>query len=270
LTIAEKPLTSSNKVYGGATVDPSKVLSEIYKVLNENATALKLYTAKITSNTLVNDVLGHMIVKINVNTTSTNFLTYGDGYALLSEGSMASDAQYISDPIVKGSFAKMESTDMYWGSGKTDLTFYYHQAQLTTSSTDETEGSGAPSIGDRKKAIKDIVDKSSSIYASNLHNGWFQIAIGGYYDNGSKNDHKTIATVLNPYLSELVEGKLLNDPSPIGIVLMNHCIDKTTGGPTLVNDILTMNTRFYLNRNKENPEWPDGNPYNNGQENPPT
>lgn len=271
LTIAEKPLTKSNNVSGGSTVDPSKVLPEIYKVLNENATALKLYTAAVTSNTLVKDVLNHMIVKINVNTTSTNFSTYGNGYALLSEGSMASDANYISGPIVKGSFAKMNSADMYWGSGKSDLTYYYHQAQLTTSSTNVTDGSGTPSIGDRKQAIKDIIDKSSSIYASNLHNGWFQIAIGGYYKNNNNNDHKTIATVLNPYLSELVEEKLLNDPSPIGIVLMNHCIDKTTGGPTLVNDILTMNTRFYLNRNKKQAEWPDGNPYNqNGQENPPT
>lgn len=258
LTIAEKPLTSSGTAHGGATVDPSVVLPEIYSVLKNNAASLKLYTSKITSNTTVNDVLNHMIVKVNINTTKDKFSTYGNGYALISEGSMASETDYIKDPIVKGNFTSMNTVDMCWGNEATDLNFYYHQAQLTTNSESTTDGTGTPSFGDRKAAIDNIIDQSATIYANNLHNGWYQLGIGGYIKPSNTEDRATVATNLNPYVLEKVNNKLKNTPSPIGIVLMNFCTNNTYKSVDLVNAIVKMNTKFYLNRNKNAEEWPGG------------
>lgn len=265
LTIAEKPLTSSGTAHGGATVDPSVVLPEIYSVLNNNAASLKLYTSKITSNTTVNDVLNHMIVKVNINTTKDKFSTYGNGYALISEGSMASETDYIMDPIVKGNFASMNTVDMCWGNEATDLKFYYHQAQLTTNSESTTDGTGTPSFGDRKAAIDNIINQSATIYSNNLHNGWFQLGIGGYIKPSNTEDRATVASTLNPYVLTKVNAKLESNPSPIGIVLMNFCTNNDYSSVDLTNAIIKMNTKFYLNRDMTQEEWPNGNPYNPGQ-----
>lgn len=265
LTIAEKPLTSSGTAHGGATVDPSVVLPEIYSVLKNNAASLKLYTSKITSNTTVNDVLNHMIVKVNINTTKDKFSTYGNGYALISEGSMASETDYIKDPIVKGNFTSMNTVDMCWGNEATDLKFYYHQAQLTTNSESTTDGTGTPSFGDRKAAIDNIINQSATIYSNNLHNGWFQLGIGGYIKPSNTEDRATVASTLNPYVLTKVNAKLESNPSPIGIVLMNFCTNNDYSSVDLTNAIIKMNTKFYLNRNMTQEEWPNGNPYNPGQ-----
>lgn len=265
LTIAEKPLTSSGTAHGGATVDPSVVLPEIYSVLNNNAASLKLYTSKITSNTTVNDVLNHMIVKVNINTTKDKFSTYGNGYALISEGSMASETDYIMDPIVKGNFTSMNTVDMCWGNEATDLKFYYHQAQLTTNSESTTDGTGTPSFGDRKAAIDNIINQSATIYSNNLHNGWFQLGIGGYIKPSNTEDRATVASTLNPYVLTKVNAKLESNPSPIGIVLMNFCTNNDYSSVDLTNAIIKMNTKFYLNRDMTQEEWPNGNPYNPGQ-----
>ena len=61
----------------------------------------------------------------------------------------------------------------------------------------------------------------------------------------------------------LINNKLEESPSPVGIVLMNYCTSTSTEikSAELVKAILSMNTKFYLNRELGKPEWPDGNPY---------
>lgn len=267
LTIAEKPLSSSGNVYGGATVDPSIVLPEIYKILATNAENLKLYTSKIDPDTTVDDVLGHMIVKVNVNTTPDNFLGYSGKnndivipeYALVSEGSMASDPDFISSPIVVGSFNKMNEATMYWNDKDTGLKYYYHHAQMTKNDTQQASTDATPSFKDRMKAIDEIIDMSSEIYKKNKHNALFQISVGGRLEN---DDRTSVASTLNPYILKLVNEKLNSSPSPVGIVLMNYCTNNSYSSIDLVNAIIEMNTRFYLNRDINKKEWPNGdNPW---------
>lgn len=320
LTIAENPKTDSGATLG--SVDPSLVLPEIYTVLSENKDTLKLYYQKtvideegnesikygIDANTLVYDVLNHMVVKINVNTSDSIFPGYISNYqthvALLSEGSMSSSS---SGNITAGNFTGMNSPYMYWGSskiGETDydienptMKYYYHQGQRTTDDkinsdytktvTSDTSG---PTFDDRITAISSIVGESKNIYMAGNHNGWFQIGVGGtvkYVRSSAGIDyssevHGKVASVLNNYLIEQIDIKLAkNEPSPLGIVLMNFCaLDEitetywkhfslsemfqsdqsytyTTYGPELVQKILDLNTLFYLNRNHNEPEWPE-------------
>lgn len=262
LTIAEKPFTSSSISHG--TVNPSIVLQAIKTVL-ENTLLTNLYKEKITSETTVKDVLGKMIVKVNINTTAEKFTEYSSlpTYALLSQASMAADGTYISGDIVGGSFCDMQTATMYWGKDATGLRYYYHQAQRTLSDN-ASAISEVPNYSARELAINDIISQSKTIYDEGSHNGWFQLGIGGYQmdDSDDDEDRTTVASTLNTYVLDKINEKLSSSPSPVGLVLMNFCTDNTYQSVDLVDAIMTMNTKFYLNRNQEAEEWPDGNPFN--------
>ena len=156
-----------------------------------------------------------------------------------------------------GSFKSMNKAPMYWGStmiSEPEMMYYYHHAQLTTSSTTATSTTSTPSLKDRMDAIDDIVDQSYSIYKQDLHNGLFQLGIGGYIENNGE-DRQTVATALNTHVLNIVNEKLVTEPSPIGMVLMNYA---ETTGADLVKAILEMNRKFFLNRDLDQEEWPDG------------
>ena len=88
----------------------------------------------------------------------------------------------------------------------------------------------------------------------------YQLGIGGYIDNNGE-DRATVASTLNKHVLDKVNAKLASSPSPIGMVLMNFCTDDTYNSVSLTNAIITMNNKFYLNRNQEADAWPDGNPF---------
>ena len=256
LTVAEKPLTRSGYKFGN--IDPEQVLSAIANMLSTNAEALNLYTKKITPTTTVNDVLGHMIVMVNANTSDTNFKGYSSvPNTLVASASMASDTNYITGDIISGKFDAMQTTTMYWGKDDSGLTLYYHQAQITHPNT----SSSTPTYDNRQSAIDNIIKQSNTIYQNNKHDGWFQIVTGGRDEDDNK---LNVAKELNPYLLNKIEDKLNSSnglaPSPVGIVLMNYCLGTDTQGQglALVNAILQMNGKFYLNRDPNGKEWPTG------------
>ena len=278
LTISEKPkdlsgaISDSSETFGN-NVNPEIILAEIKDILTRKGKTLKVFGYRdqdsnktLNANTTVNDVLGSMIIKINVNVDqeATDLSTYNMENVLLCEGSMASEEKYIATPIVAGSFTSMNTAALYWGNkiSEPSMYYYYHQAQMTKNDITNASTSTTPSFVDRKAAIDDIINKSSAIYSSNEHNGLFQISVGGRLENDNRT---TVAEVLNPYILEKVNAKLENNPSPIGIVLMNYCTDNTYKSEDLTNAIIKMNTKFYLNRDMTQEEWPNGNPYNPGQ-----
>lgn len=281
LSIAEKPMTRDpllGDVYSYGNVDPAQIIPEFVKIIKGEAedsdgnvvttSALKLYTDKITSNTTVDDVLGHMIIKINTNNNGISSYTYPTS-SLVSFASMAmADYNNTTDNITDLSsdyYTKMQKAQMYWGNTTTDLTYYYHQAQRTTSGVNSYDDTGAisgtdysstyqvagvPTLQMRKDAIKNIVDKSTEIYDASTHNGWFQLGIGGYTkdSDSASNSQSDVATELNGYVQTLIKQKMESDPSPVGIVLMNHATDENGNGIQLVKDIVNMNGKFYLKR----------------------
>lgn len=240
----------------GGSVNPSSVLGEIQKVLSSN-TLSSLYDKKITSNTTLGEVLGHMIVLINANTSALPNASWFDGNALIAEASLALSN---SGNIVAGSFTKMQESSMYWGADATDLRYYYHQAQRTTEDYDFL--ASHPKFSDRKDAIDDIIAQSDDIYLNSTHNGWFMMGIGGYkvfmLSLGITESTTQVADVLNPYLLDWVERKVAKEqglyPSPVGIVLMNQPLNKTYYGPQLIEAIMNMNAAFPLAADPEKDE----------------
>jgi len=297
LTIAEKPKEDSGTTLG--TVDPKEVLNSIATLLTNNGSTLGVYGfteatkgKTITADTTIDDVLDHMIVKVNANTIAnagtseqglsgvTGFLNYTTiPNTLISYASMAPAS---SGDIVIGVYDSMQTSPIFWGKGDASLAFHYHQAQRTTySGTYETkewswesfsyvtvtksyEVDGVPTYDERKAAIDDIIAKSKDIYDAGTHNAWFQIGIGGSRKNSNDDDNASsrteVAERLNPYLYGKIVSKMDTDPSPVGIVLMNYCTSTTDYTATvdgqsytassqdLVQAIIEMNGKFYLNR----------------------
>lgn len=283
LTIAEAP---KNHNYGTGryefgTVAPEECLAEINTIIENLRTKYKhkdgtpvIYNKKITEDTIVDEVLGHAIVKININTSPDIFLNYDTvPGTLISMGSMAAEGEYMTGDIVGTNvneelFKVIQSVPMYWGKESLGLTYHYHQAQRTLEDNTTAVG-GIPYYSDRIAAIDDVVSKSKGIYGNAQHNAWFQIGIGGSRKNSGQDDsyasQAEVGQRLNPYLYGKVVSKMGIDPSPVGIVLMNHCTntakysstitldDGTTktyeaSSQDLVKAIIEMNGKFYLNR----------------------
>lgn len=283
LTIAEAP---KNLNYGTGrvefgTVAPQECLAEINTIIENLRTKYKhkdgtpvIYNKKITEDTIVDEVLGHAIVKVNINTSPDKFLSYDTvPGTLISMGSMAAEGEYMTGDIVGTNvngdlFKVIQSVPMYWGKESLGLTYHYHQAQRTLADNTTAVG-GIPYYSDRIAAIDDVVSKSKGIYDNAQHNAWFQIGIGGSRKNSGQDDtyasQTEVGQRLNPYLYGKVVSKMDTDPSPVGIVLMNHCTNTTQYSSTitlddgttktytassqdLVKAIIEMNGKFYLNR----------------------
>ena len=272
LTIAEKRFKSGLTGQATSTIDPADILPLIKTLLDNNADKFALFTKQIGPDTSINEVLNHVIVKINVNTSTEKFISYASlPNAMMSEGSLASDSGEQHGDAALGTFTQMMNSHIYWGmnpeteaSYDTGLEYYYIQAQKTTASRSTIDGeyptSGTPSIGTRIVAINSIIDKSYEQYLSSSHNKWFQLGIGG--NVGGNADYEDIAYYLNKHVYErIVQEKLVGEPSPVGIVLMNHCVNPTTAapvadvgntndfyGPKLIDAILKLNDTFKMKR----------------------
>ena len=278
-TFAEKPKDVSGYAYG--SVRPDFIMKEIYAVLETYKNYI--YTG-ITKDTPIRDItkkqsdgiVKNVIVKINHCTDNFYSNSIYSGYIpagiMGSFGSMSSNSTYntASDNITNIAglhnetayadyFTTMRFNDIYNGTVKSDMIYCYHQAQHTTSSqTRGQKGTGNPSLGMRMDAIDDIIAHSKSVYDNAEHNHWFQMGIGGSLNGDNP---AGVSQVLNPYLYGKIVDKMNTDPSPVGIVLMNHAtnttkytvnvgsgVSYTASSQDLVKAIIEMNGKFYLNR----------------------
>lgn len=295
ITVAEKPKTQSGYTYG--TINSKMMAMAIANVLNSDAVKGYVYSNGVTPDTMVGDVLGKMLVKVNMNTSDANIKTFAQvAPMLISEGSMVSDSGYVtsSNYVTLGNFTTYNDPTMYWSNSYTpakSMKFYYHQCQNTRDNVTTAQ---------RQTAVKNVILKSNETYSSNAHNALFQLGIGGWTDDTDAGKAALSAT-LNAYVSNVVSAMLAYDasgeettgaawyydgvywkPTPVGAVLMNFATydtysDTKIYSAALVEKIRQLNTKFYLNRNHGADEWPnDDNPFETGgtggvvEENPET
>ena len=203
----------------------------------------------ISSNTIVDDVLGQLIIKVNVD-NRVNFVA-SDVNALFSAVPLISDLDvtkvYYSD-IIKKSWTKdnynyienptIDNNDFLW---------CFSSANRTQPDPNEGETAIAnvPTYQDRKNALEAMILKSKSIYNNSNHNVWFYFNAGGTEagldDNGSPT---AFAEKMNKWLLAQINAK--TDASPLGIVMFNQCTSDTYYGPSIVKAIIEMNSKFYL------------------------
>lgn len=296
-SFAEKPFSNSNVEFG--SVNPIWIMNELNNILNTTGIKEYLYT-DITKDTTIDDItkkqsdgyVKNVIVKINHcidnfytslasvdndNSTSTPNKSVIPAGLMGSFGSISSNEKYNlekdlitniaglhSETTYTDYFTTMRTDAIYIGTNESDLQYCYHQAQNTSSSpTRGEEGTGIPTLGMRMDAIDDIIGQSKDVYDNAKHDHWFQMGIGGSIDGDNPSG---VSNVLNPYLYGRIMKKMDKDPSPVGIVLMNHATSTTANTITttdpetneevtykassqdLVQAIIEMNGKFYLNR----------------------
>lgn len=241
--------------------------------------ATNIYAEEITPETIVDDVLGKLIIKINVDDHSDIGQYDGKMNALLSYNPFMKDLS--SDAYSTPLFSKL-----YWQTWKdeyrttttngTDFLWCFSSANRTqvNTGTDTT----IPSYSQRQTSLREMIVHSKGITAAEAHNVWFYFNAGGTQTT-SQTSGTTSATnfaqTMNPWLLDLVKLKanggtdtngvygtagayVESDPSPLGVVMFNQCTNSTYKGPEIIAEIVHMNNKFKLLRKPEiDPDNPD-------------
>lgn len=253
---------------GRRYVDYGAWLNMLYSEYNSlsNTTKNKIYGFRdgetISENTTVGDVMGKLIIKINVDANiaqsgSVNNYSYAYGNNLPALFSYNPFVQQMEAP----DFSKPYYSKINWKqwsdkdrnytathSNSDGFTWCFSSANRT--SKDNSSDTTIPEYKDRKAALGAMMAKSKQIYDASTHNVWFYFNCGGTQATSMSSDNPSptgFATVMNSWLLETINAKLnTTDASPLGIVMFNQCTNSTYHGPEIIKAIIEMNSKFYL------------------------
>ena len=255
---------------GHRALDYQYFINGIAKEITQSG-ATNIYSGTIDKNTTVNDVLGKLIIKVNVDKN-------------IPIGSYGGNQNYLIsyNPFLKqidaAQYEHPYYSDLHW---KTWSDGYKTASQLSTiqnipaaeaenkfiwvfssanrTQTDKNEATDLPTYSHRKTALGSMMSFSKTVYDKSYHNVWFYFNCGG--TEATKADGGTVsptafATEMNAWLLNLLQikigdqvnsdGVLAPDPSPLGIVMFNQCTNKAYNGPAIIDAIIKMNSKFYL------------------------
>ena len=234
---------------------------------------------KITANTTVGDVLGKLIIKINVDDNLTKNSYANDMNALLSYNPFMKqlDSDEYSTPLFSKLYWK-EWADTYRTTitpTTTDFLWCFSSANRTHTNLAEgsTETIDIPTYAQRQTALRAMITHSKEISTNGNHNVWFYFNAGGTEASKSGGDTsaanaRTFAANMNSWLLEVVtlksnggvdtNGSYTGTPgtivesnaSPLGIVMFNQCTgdNDTYKGEDIIKAIIDMNDKFTLKR----------------------
>lgn len=237
--------------------------------------ATNIYASEITANTTIADVIGKLIIKVNVDDRLPNDTYDGKMNALISYNPLVqqlTDVDY-STPL----FSKM-----YWKAwndnyrttttaNANDFLWCFSSANRTQVNPEEeaTANATIPTYAQRQTALRGMMEHSREITANSGHNVWFYFNAGGTQSTSSSSNAPTsgtsFASEMNPWLLKLIQLKanggtdtngflgaagayVESDPSPLGIVMFNQCTNATYHGPEIIKEIIEMNNKFKLQR----------------------
>lgn len=245
-----------------------KLLYDAYNGLDATVKK-KIYQNQITANTTVNDVLGKLILKINVDsniamsgTVSSTTFTYANNLpALFSYNPFLfqmTNADY-SRPYYSslswmnwGDGSDYRSYDLVanlQGAGSNADRFVWVFSSANRTQVDTGTNTTIPTYEQRKTALKAMMNYSKRIYDASTHNVWFYFNCGGTEATSQTSDEPSpsptaFATEMNKWLHDTINAK--TDPSPLGIVMFNQCTGANYYGADIVKAIIEMNSKFYL------------------------
>lgn len=244
-----------------------ELLYETYNSLSDDVKN-KIYQNEITANTTVNDVLGKLILKINVDeniamsgTVSNKTFTYGNNLpALFSYNPFLfqmTESEKYSVPFFSNLSWKNwgDDTDTYRTYFRAaiaqamDNPFVWCFSSANRTQLDTGTDGTVPTYAQRQSALEAMMAYSKQIYDASTHNVWFYFNCGGTQatSSDSKNPSPTdFAKTMNLWLKNTIAAK--RDASPLGIVMFNQCTgaNATYYGADIIKAIVEMNSKFYL------------------------
>ena len=240
---------------GHRSLDYQYFINGIANEITESKAA-NIYSKGIDKNTTVKDVLGKLIIKVNVD-KNIPIGTYGS-----NQNYLISYNPFLSQ-IDEVSYEHPYYSDLHW---KTWLDAYKNASQLSVnqnipadnfiwvfSSANRTQvntgnKTAIPTYKNRQDALGAMMNFSKKVYDRSNHNVWFYFNCGGTQEAssfwGGEPSPTDFASTMNSWLLQTINDK--KDPSPLGIVMFNQCTSDTYKGPAIIKAIIEMNSKFYL------------------------
>lgn len=227
----------------------------------------RIYTGEITPNTTIDEVKGHIILKVNYNSESM-LKYYTDPKSFVYNGPNVA----TSAPIMftywgaatgpeKGSWTYQDNNGgmpMDWGvpvwyaNSNAQLRWYYQEVTSVGTNQEATKQQ-------KEDGIKHLFQESVDLYKyDNAHKTWFMNDLGGYYsDNGNINNRGTGIEALAEDMNDLGVQQLQKrtENAGLGLIFMNFADKQVNSGAKYKSDYLIqtiiMNNRKFQLRKKE-------------------
>lgn len=242
---------------GHRTLDYQNFITGIATEISD-AKVSNIYAGVITPETTVNDVLGKLIIKVNIDSNIQNG-AYNNGMnALFSYNpflQQMGNADYTQPYYSNLSWRKWGDTyksydlvsNLQGASGNADRFVWVFSSANRTQANNNGDTS-IPTYDQRQEALGAMMEYSKQIYDASTHNVWFYFNCGGAEatsQSSTDNSPTAFAEEMNDWLlNTALAGK--TDASPLGIVMFNQCTNATYYGPAIIQAIIDMNSRFYL------------------------
>ena len=223
------------------------IRNELAEMAN-NEDTYRLYTGEITPTTTIDDVKGHIIIKVNYNDDDMgNHLSEDDRIpAMFAKWGVFVD---VDTPFEETSAYAINS--MRWGTSHNvnngNLQWFYHEATSVGYNDNEGEETYTQKIGN----IKDMWERSIGYYKSNSDNSmWFLNDLGGCYVNGGYSSGESQDGVdawtqeVGPYATRLLQNR--TEDATLGIVLINYANPENQYSGNLIQTIINNNFNFAL------------------------
>lgn len=247
--------------------DPSKSGMTWMKAISDVCAANDtIYNASnLDENTVVGDVLGKVIVVVNLENASDE-KPAGSKCLFCHIPNELSSNYFPTSGFV--------SENLYTSSSSSSITMAVSQAQITSSKLENNVNVAIkdgvrgyyPSMDQRKTVVNNILDWSKSNYTNTTnytHDKWIYLGLGGSMGSSanSKGDSGTEGTVTNtfvPLINERIAamGKDGVPFYPVGIVYLNST---TTTAKETVKNILMLNNSYTLQHDSTKPAFPNTN-----------
>lgn len=208
----------------------------------------RLYTGEITPTTTIDDVKGHIIIKVNYNNDNMgNHLRENDRIpAMFAKWGVSDD---VNTPFTETSAYAINS--MRWGTSHNvnngALQWFYHEATSVGYNNNGGEETYDQKIGN----IEDMWNRSVGYYNSNSdHSMWFLNDLGGCYVNGGYSSDESQRGVdawtqeVGPYATRLLQNR--TEDATLGIVLINYANPENDYSGNLIQTIINNNFSFQL------------------------
>lgn len=231
----------------------------------------RIYTGEITPNTTIEDLGGHIILKVNYNSegmlkyyTDPKSFVYNAPDVKTSAPLMFTFWGTATGPDKSGDWTYQDNNGgmpMDWGvpvwyaNSTAQLRWYYQEVTSVGTNQEATKLQ-------KEDGIKHLFQESVDLYKKdNSHKTWFMNDLGGYYsDSGDINSRGTGIEALAIDMNNLGVQQLQErtENAGLGLIFMNFADKQSNSGAKYKSDYLIqtiiMNNRKFQLRKKDNSE----------------